>query len=211
MGETREKALAAALAGAALAVGTAVLRRRLRLAQYRREVQERTESLHEADGWTEDGYIRNQDCFYHREYRTLPASGNGCGPVAAFDLRRRAGQDVSFAAVLQEMDAMHRRHAPGPTQMRVMRRYLDTYLPGRHEVWGRRAALAAAERSAMGVFRYLEQKVPHFVAYYRTEDGRFRFFNICDGEEDVLLNMGQFAARHLCGGSVRLLWWKPSE
>lgn len=163
--------------------------------------------LPEAEAWTADGYIRNQDALSAHTYRTIPASDNSCGPVAAFDLRRHEGHDVTFPDVLAEMDAMHLLRVPGPTFMHVMRRYFRKYLPGWREARGRAAALDAAEMSRMGVFRYHEQMVPHFVAYYRVEGGAFRFFNVCDGKEDAVMPMADFAAGHLLGGSVKLLYW----
>ena len=140
-------------------------------------------------------------------YRTIPASGNGCGPVAAFNLRRYAGQNPDFSSVLAQMDAMHWFHMPGPTVMPVMRRYLEEYLPGCREVHGRSAAAVAAEQSKMGVFRYHEEGVPHFVSYVRAENG-FRFFNVSTGEEDVTQPMSAFIEKHLRGGSVKLICWE---
>lgn len=165
-------------------------------------------AIPESEGWTADGYIRDQDALSAYTYRTIPASGNGCGPVAAFDLRRFAGHDIRFSDVLAEMDGMHLLRVPGPTFLYVMRKYLRKYLPGWREVHGRDACLAAAEKSRMGVFRYHEQKVPHFVAYYRVGDGAFRFFNVCDGAEDTILTMAEFAKEHFLGGSIKLICWE---
>ena len=160
----------------------------------------------DTEAWTEDGYLMDQDGLGGYTYRTIPACNNGCGPLAAFDLRRHEGQDPLFSEVLREMDRMHLLCVPGPTFTYVMRGYLHRYLPGFREICGREEAIRAAEQSRMGVFRYLEERVPHFVAYYRTTDG-FRFFNVSDGEEDVVLTMPEFARKHLCGGKVRLFCW----
>lgn len=160
----------------------------------------------ESEAWTADGYIKNQDALSAYTYRAIPASNNGCGPVAVFDLRRYAGQEPAFPEVLAELDGMHLFRIPGPTYMYVMRHYCAKYLPGAHEARGREAAVAAAEGSRMGVFRYLEEAVPHFVAYCRA-DGGWRFFNVSNGSEDVVLSIADFAAGHLRGGSVRLLYW----
>jgi len=162
----------------------------------------------EAGGWTADGYIRDQDCFSAYTYRTLPASVNACGCVAAFDLRRAEGQSVSFADVLAEMDGMHLLRIPGPTQTRVMRAYLAKYLPGFAETRSREACLAALRGSRMGVLRYHEEQVPHFVAYLRTGEDAFRFFNVSDGAEDRVFTAEEFARGHLRGGPVRLFCWR---
>ena len=196
-------ACAAALTGMALRS-----RRERMLEEYHRAVQEKTASLKEADGWTADGYIKDQDHFYHRIYRQSPASGNGCGPVAAFDLRHHAGQSVRFPDVLDEMSAMHLRNVPGPTTMRVMRRYLSKYLHGWREVHGRSAALAAAKSARMGVLRYHEESVPHFIPFFHADGDRFRFFNVSDGQEDFTATWDEFAAGHIRGGSVKLIYWE---
>jgi len=162
----------------------------------------------EETAWTADGYIKNQDALSAYTYRTIPAGNNSCGPVSAFNLRRRAGQDARIADVLAEMDAMHLLNIPGPTLLSVMRRYLSRYLPGWRQVRGRDAALAAAERSRMGIIRYYEELVPHFVAYFRVGDGAFRFFNVSDDTEDAVLTMAAFGEAHLRGGSVILLCWE---
>lgn len=194
-------------AGAALGVAVWGVQRTLRLRAYREEVRRNTEQLREEDGWTADGYIRDQDCFYHRTYRTIPASGNGCGPVAAYNLRRRAGQEPDLTHVILELDAMHRLRAPGPTRMRVMRAYCGKYLPGFRELRGREKAIRAMEQGGMGVLRYHEEGVPHFIMWYGTAEG-IRCFNVSEGEEDLTVSPAAFAEKHLRGGSVRMLWWQ---
>ena len=164
------------------------------------------DALPEAKAWTEDGFLKDQDALSGYTYRTIPANNNSCGPVAAFDLRRFAGDAPDFSEVLAEMDGLHLLRIPGPTLMYVMRRYFTKYLPGWHEARGRDAAVAAAEGSRMGVFRYHEQKIPHFVAYFRSGQG-CRFFNVCADEEDVTMSIRDFAERHMRGGSVRLIYW----
>lgn len=170
--------------------------------------REAPEQIPAERAWTADGYLQDQDALGAYTYRTIPASSNACGPVAAFNLRRHEGHAVQFVDVLTEMDALHFLCVPGPTFMYAMRRYLSRYLPGWREIHGRSAALAAAERSRMGIIRYHEQMVPHFVSFYRLADGRFRFLNIWDGMEDVTLSMPDFGREHLLGGSVKLFYWE---
>ena len=162
----------------------------------------------EPEAWTADGYLQNQDALHAHTYRTIPASNNACGPVANYNLRHREGHDVPFTDVLREMDDMHLLRVPGPTFMYVMRQYLRKYLPGWREVHGRDECLAAAGKSRMGVFRYHERTIPHFVAYYRTDGGAFRFLNIWDDLTDVTMDMAKFGKEHLVGGSVKLIYWE---
>lgn len=152
-------------------------------------------------GFSQDGFIVDQDCFASVRYRTMPASINGCGWIAAYDLRRALGEEPDWREICREMDGMHRLRVPGPTLMVVMREYLERYVPQAREVVGREQALAAAARSRAGIFRYREKYEPHFVAYVRAEE-QFRFFNVADGLEDCLMSMERFGAEHCSQGTV---------
>ena len=154
------------------------------------------------EGFSPDGYIRDQDCFSGVRYRTMPASINGCGWIAAYNLLHALGQTSDWEQVLRDLDGMHRLRVPGPTLMAVMRDYLRRCVPQIRETAGREAAVAAAAESAAGIFRYREGREPHFICFLRTEDRLFRFFNVTDGREDCRMSMEQFAAEHLLGGNV---------
>ena len=154
------------------------------------------------EGFSSDGYIKDQDCFSSVRYRTIPASENGCGFIAAFNMRRALGHDVAWDDVRAELDEMHRLRIPGPTLMKFMRKYLDLHVPGYKEVPGKEEAVAAAEKSLTGIFRYNEGHVPHFVSYIRLADGLFRFFNVDEGLEDCVMTMEQFRDEHLLRGTV---------
>ena len=153
-------------------------------------------------GFSADGYIVDQDCFHSLRYRTMPADINGCGWIAAFNLRKALGREADFREVLRELEGMHLWNVPGPTLMTVMRAYLARHVPEAREVVGREEALAAAAASCAGIFRYREKHEPHFVSYVRTEEGLFRFFNVADGLEDYTAAMAEFGRDHLCGGTV---------
>ncbi len=155
-----------------------------------------------SEGFSSDGYITDQDCFSTVRYRTMAASNNGCGFIAAYNVRHALGHKVNWDDVRAELDAMHTLRFPGPTLMRVMREYLDKYVPGWVETIGREEAIAAAAKSRAGMFRYQEGYTPHFVSFVRQDDGNFRFFNVDDGLEDFTVAMEQFGREHLIRGTV---------
>ena len=155
-----------------------------------------------SEGISSDGYIFDQDCFSSVRYRTIRADFNGCGWVAAYNLRHFLGHEVSWDEVRAEMDRMHTLRVPGPMLMRVMREYLGRYVPGICETAGREEALAAAEQSRAGIFRYREGDTPHFICFIRQPDGRFRFFNVDDDLVDSVLPMSQFGREHFLRGNV---------
>ena len=158
--------------------------------------------------FTPDGFIRDQDALSAFSYRRVPASFNGCGVVAVFDLLHAQGRDVPFGELAGKMERLHRLHMPGPTLTSAMRRTLRLLLPGFREVTGRETALAAGRGCRMGILRYLERKVPHFVPLLRGEDGSFRFFNVNDGMEDFTQPLDDFFTAHVTEGPVRLFWWE---
>ena len=147
------------------------------------------------NGWSTDGYITDQDYFGDYTYRTIPASRNGCGCIAAFNLRKYLGQNVSFEDVLQEMDDMHALKVPGPTTMTVMRQYLGKYVPGISESTGRQESLDAAKISRAGILRFTEENIPHFITFI-SSNGKYRFFNVNDGLEDFEEDMDTFFEKH---------------
>ena len=153
-------------------------------------------------GFSEDGYITNQDCFHSVRYRTMPSDINGCGWVAAYNLRHYLGHEVCYEDVRAELDDMHILKAPGPTLMVVMRAYLKKYIPGVIETTGREEALAAAALSRAGIFRYREKHEPHFIFFMKTGENRSRFMNVADGLEDFETDMESFGAEHFLGGTV---------
>ncbi|MBQ4506061.1 MAG: hypothetical protein II971_02290 [Firmicutes bacterium] len=151
-----------------------------------------------------DGYIIKQDCFTDYQYRTMPASGNGCGFMACYNLRHFLGHDVDFNDVRIELDSMMPQFR-GPTYMRTMRKYLNRYVPNYREYHGKSECLMQAKRSSAGIFRYYEEMIPHFVTYIRAESGKFRFFNVNDGLEDFESDMDEFGRKHMVFGPVSLL------
>ena len=155
-----------------------------------------------ADGITPDGYIADQDCFASVRYRTMAADINGCGFIAAYNVRHALGHNVDWESVRQELDDMHTLRVPGPTLMRVMREYLDKYVPGWTEAVGKDEALALAAKSFTGMFRYNEGYEPHFVSFVRQQDGSYRFFNVADGLEDFTCSMEQFGREHFLRGTM---------
>ena len=155
-----------------------------------------------AEGISADGYITDQDCFSSVRYRTMRADINGCGWIAAYNLRHALGEELDWDEVRQEMDVMHSLRFPGPTLMRVMREYLAKYVPDYRETVGREEAAQAAKDSIAGIFRYQEGHEPHFISFVRQPDGRFRFFNVADGLEDFTASMETFGQEHLRGGTV---------
>ena len=155
-------------------------------------------------GFSRDGFIIDQNALSDYPYRGMTSDVNGCGWVAAFNLRRAAGQDTEFDGVRREMNAMFPLQIPGPTPMRKLRRYLKRYIPFRY-VPGKKNALAAAEKSSAGILRYWEGSTPHFITFIRQPDGRFRFLNVSDGREDFTEPMDEFFRKHCLKGWIRVL------
>ena len=153
-------------------------------------------------GFSKEGYIIDQDCFHGCVYRTIPANLNGCGWIAAYNLRKFLGHEVTYDEVRHELDEMHFLRVPGPTLMCVMRKYLMKYVPDLRENVGREAALLAAKQSRAGIFRYREGHEPHFVSYIRLDENSFRFFNMADDFEDCVMPMERFIEEHCAPGTV---------
>ena len=60
-----------------------------------------------SEGFSSDGFIRDQDCFSSVRYRTMPASINGCGWIAAFNLLHELSGEEDWDRVRRELDDLH--------------------------------------------------------------------------------------------------------
>lgn len=156
------------------------------------------------DGFSHDGYIIDQNAFAGFPYRTMSSDINGCGWIAAYNLLHACGLTDDHDAVRRDMDAMIRLRIPGPTPMRTLRAYLAKRA-GAGYTAGRRRALEAARTSRAGVLRYWEADVPHFIAFIRQDDGRYRFLNVADGMEDLTLPIEEFFKTHCTKGYIRVM------
>lgn len=155
-------------------------------------------------GFTSDGYIMDQDCFEHLLYRGCTSNINGCGWIAAYNFLHALGFEADYRTVHRDMDDYFPAKIPGPTPVRILRRYLRRW--GRYPLsLGKKQSLAACSRSRMGILRYWEENTPHFVTFVRKEDGLFRFFNVCDGGEELTLSMAGFFRTHCTRGFVRAI------
>jgi len=154
------------------------------------------------EGFSNDNYIINQEFFGAYRYRTMSSKYNGCGWIAAYNLRKALGQQVSFTDVLEEMDSMHKIKMRGPTLMRVMRKYMKKYIPNFKEAHGKSNSILAAKQSKAGIFRYYEEYIPHFVTFVKQDDGLYRFFNVNEGEmQDFCSSIDDFAKVHFNFGT----------
>ena len=148
------------------------------------------------NGYSNDNYIIDQDFFSSYTYRTMPASVNGCGCIAVFNILKylRCGEDIGD--IISEMDSMYHIKCPGPTTMSVMRAFLGKKIPECLEYTGYKEARKAMTDSVCGILRYNEHGMPHFISYFRTGEG-FRFFNVDDGYEDFEDSISSFFRNHV--------------
>ena len=154
-------------------------------------------------GFSQDGYIIDQDHFAAYRYRGMTSNINGCGWVAAYDLLRAQGVPIDFATVHRQMNAMLLQ-IPGPTPVSKLREYLARH--GRYRLYvGKKASLRAALKARAGILRYWEENVPHFITFVRVEGGLYRFFNVNDGLEDFTCSMEEFFAGHCIRPFVRII------
>ena len=155
-------------------------------------------------GFSKDGYIIDQNHFSAYRYRGMGSNINGCGWVAAYDLLRAQGSGIDFETVHRDMNALFPFQIPGPTPVWKLRLYLARH--GRYRLTvGKKASLAAAGQAPAGIVRYWEVNTPHFVPFVRQDDGRYRFFNVADRQEDFVCSMEEFFRGHCIRGLVRVI------
>ena len=155
-------------------------------------------------GFSQEGYIIDQDHFAAYPYRGMTSNINGCGWIAAYNLLRAQGRNIDFETVHRDMNAMFPFQIPGPTPMWKLRRYLARHGKYRLTV-GKTASLAEAGKASAGILRYWEGNTPHYVPFIRQDDGRYRFLNVADRLEDFICPIDEFFRAHCRRGLIRVI------
>ena len=101
-----------------------------------------------------DGFIIDQRKTDNIPFGAVTSDRNGCGWIAAYNLRKALDHGISFDEVRQELDDLHFLKVPGPTLMCVMRKYLKQYVPQYRETVGREEALAAYREAVEKEYRF---------------------------------------------------------
>ena len=146
---------------------------------------------------TADGYIKDQDYTDDIPYGYWPSSFNGCGWIAVFNYMHGMGMpdtpEEVYAEMLRILPYEGRRGTPFPTMAEFFRK---RGIPAsRH--YGQKGLLRKADKVPAGIVRYVECGEPHYVAFVRTGEGRYRFFNSADGMEDIETDMEHFVEEHV--------------
>ena len=124
---------------------------------------------------TADGYIKDQDYTDDIPYGYWPSSFNGCGWIAVFNYMHGMGMpdtpEEVYAEMLRILPYEGRRGTPFPTMAEFFRK---RGIPAsRH--YGQKGLLRKADGVPAGIVRYVERGEPHYVAFVRTGEGRYRF------------------------------------
>lgn len=150
-------------------------------------------------GYSNDNYITDQDYFSEFIYRGCSANYNGCGPIAVYNLMHYSSLDISLDKIISEMNDMYLFKIPGPTSMKVLKKYLEKYFNTVTEYHCKLTCIEKMCSVSSGIIRYNETGVPHLVFFYKVKDEAYRFFNVNDGLEDCILSIEDFSKRILPG------------
>jgi len=147
--------------------------------------------------FSEDGYLIDQkytaDCLYGK----WSSDYNGCGWIAVYNLFKACGRETAPEEVLEGMNAILTYKGSRGTPVAVMEQYLKSCGFRYIRADGIKKILPALLPVRAGVFRYTEGRIPHYVAFLRTDEKHFRFFNIGTGCEDRIFTMEEFFADHV--------------
>ena len=146
---------------------------------------------------SEDGYIIDQSRSGELKYGRYSSKYNGCGWIAAYNMLRALGQNVSPEQVNSEMNAILPYHGCRGTPITTMEKYLDIAGVCSTLTRGVRKSFTAASACRAGIIRYHDEGVPHYVAFVRESGDDFRFFNAVEGEERHILTMREFFDKHV--------------
>lgn len=153
--------------------------------------------MKDARAFSDDGYIIDQRFTGELQYGRYSSDYNGCGWIAAYNLMRALGRDATPEQVNSDMNAILPYHGCRGTPVRTMAEYLGDAGVTLSQTRGVKRSLAAASACRAGIIRYLDEGVPHYVAFVRYEKDNFRFFNAVEGNVRHIMTMRGFFDKHV--------------
>ncbi|MDD3339789.1 MAG: hypothetical protein PHS82_13145 [Lachnospiraceae bacterium] len=140
-----------------------------------------------------DGYIIDQRFTTDYPYGRFDSSYNGCGWIAAFNLIKSLGHNVTAEEINQEMASILPHHGMYGTTRKLLMEYLTTKSISFKLVQGKNKIIKETKGSRAGILRYIDdERTPHLVAFLRAGEKQFRFFNSIEGESSDFIAFEDF-------------------
>jgi hypothetical protein len=132
------------------------------------------------NGFSDDGYIINQAFFSDVRYGIKNSDFNGCGWMAAYNLLKYSGFNISWQTVAKEMNRCTLLFGLFGTNPFKLKKYLQqkglfvktTFVPSK--------ASKALDITKAGILMYFHNKGAHFTAFYKIDSSKakLRFLNV---------------------------------
>jgi hypothetical protein len=140
-----------------------------------------------------DGYIIDQRFTTGYPYGRFDSSYNGCGWIAAFNLIKALGHNVTAEEINQEMTAILPHHGMYGTTRKMLMEYLISKAISFKLVQGKNKIIKETQSSRVGILRYIDgERTPHLVAFLRADEKQFRFFNSIEGDSSDFITFEDF-------------------
>lgn len=154
---------------------------------------------------SEDGYIVDQDYTRDLQYGKYASSFNGCGWIAAYNFVHAMGEPDRPEDVHRAMLSILPFFGTMGTPMQTMALFFKKRGIKVRRFYGGKNVLYCAADAPRGIIRYEEGREPHYTAFVKTGEDRFRFLNCADRQEDFEAGMEEFIRDHIDHFFVRII------
>lgn len=153
-----------------------------------------------------EGYIINQGMMEALPFGLFNTKDKGCGWIAAYNLLKINGQEVTMEEVAKALD----KHAPlghlFGEWVYSLYFYLKQKLPVRMMHFSKALCVQAMKRSTSGIFLYVHKRGSHYVAYRRVGENRFHFYNAVYGHAGLQMSAEEFMKQFTFLPVANLIW-----
>ena len=145
---------------------------------------------------SKDDYIIAQYAMSAYPYGNVTSNYNGCGWIAAYNLVHGLGLSFTYKEVYEDMIRILPYKGMAGTPTRTLHKYLTIKEITFTKTRGKKSVLECSKNCRAGVIRYMEGFEPHYVAFIKVNEDKFRYLNIKEGKEDIIMTMKEFLKTH---------------
>lgn len=145
---------------------------------------------------SKDDYIIAQYLMTTYPYGSVSSNYNGCGWIAAYNLVHGIGLNFPYMDVYEDMLRILPYKGMAGTPTRTLHKYLSSKQISYIKTRGKQAVLKHSKDCKSGIIRYMEGFEPHYVTFIKVDEDRFRYLNIKEGKEDIIMTMEEFLKTH---------------
>lgn len=154
-----------------------------------------------------EGYIIHQGLFEKMRFGILASKHNGCGWIAAYNLLKIAGKEMSMEETARGLERYALLgEAFGQLVYTLFYWLKKQGLPVHMTHFSKYHCKKQMENSKAGILLYVHRRGSHYVTYENLGNGVFHFYNVIYGHDHLELTLDSFFQRFTILPISNLIW-----